>query len=346
MRPYRYGRKTRPQPIIPAPSKPRHTEAALRTAEELSKSVGTWDKLPAAAVIDGQEWNGPAQWLIDSGSAVDLVAADDVSPAWLDEVQTLQRPVKLATANGLMKVNKQVPMQVGVLLTEVTPLLLPNTPPVLSLGKRCMEEGYGFYWRPGQQPILVTPAGKKISLEVNDNVPYLSDGPEQLLAMPAASSSDPPPPSGAPGRHGREAADEWWQDWDGMEDPPDWVVEFTELDAAERAQAREEAIEEVSDAESDGVSEALEAIDRDLVAEASSLKHLITHHPKNPHCPVCQRAKLTSRPCRRQRLDPADMPVEFGDLVTADHLLVSDLDPNHGSKRRCCHQMDVCLPPA
>ena len=34
-------------------------------------------------------------------------------------------------------------------------------------------------------PVLVTPAGKHITLEVNDNVPYLLDGPEQLPALPA-----------------------------------------------------------------------------------------------------------------------------------------------------------------
>jgi hypothetical protein len=30
-----------------------------------------------------------------------------------------------------------------------------------------------------------------------------------------------------------------------------------------------------------------------------SVRHLLTHEPKNPCCPTCQRAKMTARPARR-----------------------------------------------
>ena len=34
---------------------------------------------------------------------------------------------------------------------------------------------------------------------------------------------------------------------------------------------------------------------RDLKAEATSLRHLLTHLPKNPHCVSCQQAKMRQR---------------------------------------------------
>jgi hypothetical protein len=39
---------------------------------------------------------------------------------------------------------------------------------------------------------------------------------------------------------------------------------------------------------------------RDLKAEALTLKHMLTHLPKNPHCVVCQRAKMENVKLRVQ----------------------------------------------
>ena len=43
--------------------------------------------------------------------------------------------------------------------SKAEPLLRESTPPVLSVGRRCMHHGYGFYWPPGKSPYLVTPKG-------------------------------------------------------------------------------------------------------------------------------------------------------------------------------------------
>ncbi|MCP4242093.1 MAG: hypothetical protein GY772_16170, partial [bacterium] len=58
---------------------------------------------------------------------------------------------------------------------------------------------------------------------------------------------------------------------------------------------------------------------RDLKVEALSREHLMTHLPKNPWCPACQRAKLQRAPCARQ--PPSGEPKAFGDVVTADHIV-------------------------
>ena len=49
-----------------------------------------------------------------------------------------------------------------------------------------------------------------------------------------------------------------------------------------------------------------------------------THFPKDRNCEICQRTKITRAPCRR-RIGGAVPPAEnFGDLITADHKVLSE----------------------
>ena len=54
-------------------------------------------------------------------------------------------------------------------------------------------------------------------------------------------------------------------------------------------------------------------------------KHSVdTHFPKDRNCEICQRTKITRSPCRR-RIGGAVLRAEnFGDLITADHKVLSD----------------------
>ena len=64
--------------------------------------------------------------------------------------------------------------------------------------------------------------------------------------------------------------------------------------------------------------------------------HLLCHFPKDPHCEICRRAKATNRPARRHpemkdgRETPEDaaceqlVPRRFGDLITADHIILGE----------------------
>ena len=47
------------------------------------------------------------------------------------------------------------------------------------------------------------------------------------------------------------------------------------------------------------------------------------HFPKDRNCEICQRTKITRAPCRR-RIGRVELRAEnFGDLITADHKIVS-----------------------
>ena len=59
----------------------------------------------------------------------------------------------------------------------------------------------------------------------------------------------------------------------------------------------------------------------DLKLEALSVRHQLTHMPKNKYCPACNRAKHVRTPARRQHRTPEELPKKFGELVNADHVL-------------------------
>mgnify|MGYP000087478941 FL=1 len=90
-----------------------------------------------------------------------------------------------STANGRIEARNVVPLYCSELNQLVHPYLLHDTPPVLSVGKRCMEQGFTFHWEAGQLPIMTNPEGLVVELEVERNIPYLRSGSEYALPRPA-----------------------------------------------------------------------------------------------------------------------------------------------------------------
>ena len=62
----------------------------------------------------------------------------------------------------------------GLHESEITAYVLDDIPPVLSMGQRCREMGYGFHWEPYEErPTLLLPDKSIIFLDVDHNVPYI-----------------------------------------------------------------------------------------------------------------------------------------------------------------------------
>jgi hypothetical protein len=59
---------------------------------------------------------------------------------------------------------------------EVEPYVLPSTPGVLPIGRRCVEEGCSFAWPSGKASTLRAPSGRALGLSVIKNTPYLEVG--------------------------------------------------------------------------------------------------------------------------------------------------------------------------
>ena len=48
------------------------------------------------------------------------------------------------------------------------------------------------------------------------------------------------------------------------------------------------------------------------------------HFPKDRNCEICKRTKITRAPCRRRKGEAVPRAVNFADLITADHKVLSD----------------------
>ena len=54
-------------------------------------------------------------------------------------------------------------------------------------------------------------------------------------------------------------------------------------------------------------------------------KHSVkTHFPKDRNCEICKKTKITRAPCRRRNGGAVPRAENFGDLITADHKVLSD----------------------
>ena len=54
-------------------------------------------------------------------------------------------------------------------------------------------------------------------------------------------------------------------------------------------------------------------------------KHSVyTHFPKDRNCEICKRTKITRAPCRRRYGEAVPRAEKNGDLITADHKVLSD----------------------
>ncbi len=57
-------------------------------------------------------------------------------------------PIQFATANDFVNGDKVVQQQIGELVEVAEAYVLDSTPDVLLIGRRCVEDGYEFVWKP------------------------------------------------------------------------------------------------------------------------------------------------------------------------------------------------------
>ena len=97
-------------------------------------------------------------------------------------------------------------------------------------------------------------------------------------------------------------------------DTPEWLQEFRENLVDERVPEHRESHASSSHELS---LEPMRSVDLG--------KHSVeTHFPKDRNCEICQRTKMTRAPCRRRNGGAVPRAENFGDLITADHKVLSD----------------------
>ena len=99
-------------------------------------------------------------------------------------------------------------------------------------------------------------------------------------------------------------------------DIPEWLQEIIENLVDDRVPERRDSQASSSHEPS---SEPTPATSVDLG------KHSVyTHFPKDRNCEICQRTKIRRVPCRRRSGGAVPRAENFGDLMTADHKVLSE----------------------
>ena len=111
------------------------------------------------------------RFIMDSGSGHDLISSTRVDRMDIDTYQSDK--VNFHTANGITSTSTMVDLDFDTFNEPAKAHVLEDTPSVLSLGKRCMEQGYTFVWPTGREPYMINSEGDKIKMEVHDLIPYV-----------------------------------------------------------------------------------------------------------------------------------------------------------------------------
>ena len=126
------------------------------------------------------------EFLADTGSEEDLISRTDTQVHFPGTpIGKSERPVSLITANGPVQGNASVKLDVPELGSTLECYVLESTPPVCSVGRRCMDEGFDFHWYAGKSPYFVTPEGKKLYCKLRGRVPVIG---ENAIASPATGN--------------------------------------------------------------------------------------------------------------------------------------------------------------
>ena len=222
-----------------------------------------------------------------------------------------------------------------------------------------------FIWFPSQLPYLVeadrvqdiiyhVPESAKIFADrVQENVP--------IIAMPAStggssSSRDLPveAPVPLPGPPRRETLEHEPMrrpdDLPRSEEPlvlkgadvPHFGAGDDEIIMAKEP-SKEEA-DKALDSEDEELNPWTPSVRDKLQAESKTLKHALTHFPKNRYCEVCRRAKMTARYHRKRDLevDPEEAPpLHYGHQLRADNIILGeDLTKGSEGERACLVRYD------
>ena len=82
---------------------------------------------------------------MDSGSAFDIAKLSECSKGLLARVANLDPELEMSTVNGVITVVDGPKIEVPALKKGLDFALLPNSPSIISLGRRCMLDGFAFH---------------------------------------------------------------------------------------------------------------------------------------------------------------------------------------------------------
>ena len=259
-----------------------------------------------------------------------MISKKDQSNAEMDTLTESCSPTMVITANGEVQTHEEATVYVKELEKFLTMKVLENTPAVLSLGKLCDENGCSYEWINGQKPHLIKDGIRIICntenfvLIVVPGLSSLSSGSsstsrtpmKQESHSPSSSSSSPSSPT-VDEIQTREQEGRIDSDLspvqvstsvdDGSGQPEETTIERGNSLNSEIPEWLQEFRENLVDDEiplqgGSHASSSHEASLEPTTKRREDLgKHSVhTHLPKDRHCEICKRTKITRAPCRRR----------------------------------------------
>ena len=283
-----------------------------------------------------------------------MISKKDLNNAEMETLTKSCSPRIVITANGEVQTHEEAIVYVKELDIFLTMKVLEIA--VLSLGKLCDENGYSYEWINGQKPHLIKD-GIRIVCNMENFVPIVVPGltsssstSSSTLRTPmrqeshSSSSSSSSPSSPTVGeipvreredvpnsdispvpvsklvddRTG-EPVEETTIERGNLRDDseiPEWLQEF-----------RENLVDDEIPLQGGSHASSSHEVSLEPITKRSEDlgKHNVhTHFPKDRNCEICKRTKITRAPCRRRKGEAVPRAVNFGDLITADHKVLSD----------------------
>ena len=131
------------------------------------------------------------EWIADTGSAKDFIARRELG-------HLKEHPSERPIATGPSSAEDQCTIDVPSMSSKAEPYVIPETPSVLPVVQRCMDEGFDFVWRAFKRPnFQKQPGGKNVYMDARDCVPYLKAWHENL-APPARVRAEALPTKESP----------------------------------------------------------------------------------------------------------------------------------------------------
>ena len=228
-------------------------------------------------------------WLVDTGSEQDLISEGMLKTAKATNRRVSDTPICLATANGSTRADEMADVKVDALHQPFSPYILEETPAVLSVGVRCMEQGYSFVWPADGRPYFIRPDMGVIELNVDGRVPVIDSSCRVLNSGQFKKDCD--------------------------------LLRLFAMVAAKAEGAEDEGVDEgvAHDSETEYVRSRKAS---DLEQEACSKSHQFCHYPKNPFCKICQKARMMAPPAKKKGGQKRLETKSFGDHIVADHTVI------------------------
>ena len=253
----------------------------------------------------------------------------------------------------------------------MTTKVLENTPAVFSLGKRCDENGYSYEWIHGQKPHLIK-KGIRIPCNTENFVPIVvpglsssSSGSSSTSMTPSRQESHSSSFSSASSSSPTVSENKTREQEDQIESDISPVQVSNSVDDRS-GQPDETPIERGNPLNSE-IPEWLQEFRENLVDDEIPLqghfhasssheasleptfkrredlgKHSVyTHFPKDRKCEICKRTKITRAPCRRRKGEAVPRAEKIGDLITADHKVLSDNCESRNNHRHAVVVQDL-----